>query len=220
MAFPPQQDGLACPAGNAIFASAMWISRFIATAALVLSLAFSPLALGDPLELRGEAQRGETLVHPFDHDGRHYQFRLLPVADGWSVWIGDPTNRDRNYVTPGTPPYRGINPAVIQGWHFRNADNTGPNKPGAGHVNAPGKIRKFAFVLDGTGYQRAREALEILMWPEGREETEIKAAEKRLTGVPKARITMEIEALELGNLNKDDRAWIERMAFRLRIELP
>lgn len=198
----------------------MLISRSIATAAVVLSLALSLPAQADPLELQGEAQRGETLVHPFAHDGHHYVLRLVPVADGWTVWIGDPMNRDRNYVVPATPPYRGINPAMIQGWHFRNADNTGPNKPGKDNVNAPGRTRKFAFVLDSTGYQAGREALDILLWPEGRGEAEIKAAQKRLQQIPKAGVTLEIEALELGNLVKGEQAWIERMAFRLRIELP
>lgn len=198
----------------------MLFSRSIAIAALILSLALSLPAQADPLELRGEAQRGETLIHAFEHDGRKYQLRLLPVADGWSVWIGDPINRDRNYVLPATPPYRGINPAVIQGWHFRNADNTGPNKPGEVNVNAPGRIRKFAFVLDGAGDQVGREAMDILLWPEGHKESEIMAAEKRLKEIPKAGVTLEIEALELGNLVKGEQAWIERMAFRLRIELP
>ena len=220
MAARTQEDGLACLAGNAIFSPTMWISRSIATAALILSLAFSLSARGDPLELQGEAQRGETLVHPFTHDDRQYEFRLMPVADGWAVWIGDPMSRDRNYVIPATPPYRGINPAVIQGWHFRNADNTGPNKPGQGNVNAPGKVREFAFVLDGAGYQAGREALEILLWPEGRSEAEIKTAGKRLKEIPKAAVTIEIEALELGNLVKGEQAWMERMAFRLRIVLP
>lgn len=199
---------------------AMWIYRWIIAGAVFLSAGFAPPVLADPLILQGEVQRGDTLVHPFEHDGRMFELRLVPIGLGWSVWIGDPMDRERNFVIVATPPYRGINPAVIQGWHFRNADNTGPNKPGDGNVNAPGATRKFAFVLDGAGYQAALESLEILMWPDGRGEPDILAAEERLQSLPKARVTMEIEALELGNLIKDEQAWIERMAFRMRITMP
>lgn len=188
--------------------------------AIILLLAFASPAAADPLLLQGEAQRGDTVVQPFEHDGHMLEFRLAPFGQGWSIWVGNPANRERNQVIVATPPYRGINPAVIQGWHFRNADNTGPNKPGEGNVNAPGKIRNFAFVLDGAGYQAAQEALEILMRPENRGEDEIKEAESRLKAVPKAQAIMEIDALELGNLGKGEQAWIERMAFRLKIDLP
>ncbi|MCK5623562.1 MAG: hypothetical protein KAJ11_14795 [Alphaproteobacteria bacterium] len=172
------------------------------------------------MDLRGEVQRGDTIVHPFEHEGHKFEFRLVPVGHGWSIWVGDPIIRERNHVVVATPPYRGNNPAVIQGWHFRNADNSGPNNPGEGNVNAPGETRKFAFVLDGAGYQAAREALEILLWPEGRNKVEIQAAEERLKAVPKAWGVVEIEALELGNLVEGEQAWIERMAFRVRIDLP
>ena len=170
--------------------------------------------------LQGEVQRGETIVHPFEYGGQTFVFRLVPVGHGWRIWVGDRMNRQRNYVAVVTPPYRGINPAVIQGWHFRNVDNSGPNKPGVGNVNAPQETRKFSFVLDSTGYQSAYEALDILLWPEGRGEADLKAAEKRLETVPKASAEMEIVALELGNLIEGEQAWIERLAFRMQIGLP
>lgn len=195
-------------------------SGWIIPAALLLLAAFAYPANADPIELRGEVQRGYTLVHPFEHDKHMFEFRLVPRGHGWSIWVVDPTNRERNHVVVATPPYRGINPAVIQGWHFRNADNSGPNKPGEGNVNAPGETRKFAFVLDGASYQAAREALEILMWPDGRIEDQITQAEERLAAIPKAMGVLEIEALELGNLVEGEQAWIERLAFRVRIYLP
>lgn len=193
---------------------------WIIAAALFPLAGFAPPATADPLVLRGEVQRGDTVVHPFEHDGHRFEFRLVPMGHGWSIWIDDPLNRERNHVVVATPPYRGINPAVIQGWHFRNAGNTDPNKPGEGHVNAPGKTRKFAIVLDGADYQAAREALEILMSPDGRDENRIGQAEERLAAIPKATGVLEIEALELGNLVEGEQAWIERLAFRLRINLP
>jgi len=170
--------------------------------------------------LQGEVQRGETIVHPFRYGEQTFVFRLVPIGHGWRIWVGDRMNRQRNYVAVVTPPYRGINPAVIQGWHFRNADNSGPNKPGEGNVNAPQEIREFVFVLDNVSYQAAYEALDILMWPEGRGEADIVAAEQRIETIPKAQAALEIVALELGNLFKGEQAWIERLAFRVSIELP
>jgi len=193
---------------------------WILSAALLLFAALAGPALADPMVLQGEAHRGETIVHPFKYDGRIFEFRLVPVAHGWSIWIGDPMHRQRNYVAVATPPYRGINPAVIQGWHFRNADNSGPNKPGKGNVNAPQEIRNFSFVLDSAGYQAAYEALDVVLWPDGRAEADLRGAEKRLKAVPKARAVMEIGALELGNLAEGEQAWIERLAFQIQINLP
>lgn len=189
---------------------------------LVLWLAIGApgVAAADPMELRGEANRGETVIHPFEHRGALYEFRMVPAGGGWTIWIGDPMQRDRNYVTAVTLPLRGVNPAVVQGWHFRNADNTGPNKPGKGHVNAPQKKREFSFVLDSAAYQAAREASEILLRPDGIREDDLAEAEIRLKKVPKGYGVMWIEALELGNLVEGEQAHIERMAFRIRLSLP
>lgn len=178
------------------------------------------LAAAEPLELRGEVSRGDTIVHQFEHNGAKYEFRLVPMGGGWTIWVGDPMQRERNYVTAATPPYRGINPAVIQGWHFRNKDNTGPNKPGAGSVNAPQKKRKFAFVLDGATYQAARAAMEIILWPGEQPEEKIKEAEGQLADIPRAKGVMWIEAVELGNLVEGEQAHIERIAFRVVLTLP
>jgi hypothetical protein len=42
-----------------------------------------------------------------------------------------------------TPPWHFVpNPREIEGWQFRNADNTGPND---GSVNAPQELREFIF---------------------------------------------------------------------------
>lgn len=210
---------LAGPTSGVIVARAMMRNYWIITASLVLLAGFTPAA-ADPLILRGEVQRGDTVVHPFEHDGHMLEFRLVPAGQGWSIWINDPADRERNRVIVPTPPYDEIDPAVIEGWHFRNEGNTGPNKRGAGHVKAPGKTRNFTFVLDGSGYQAARESLGILMSPDGRSKAEIRQAEERLAAIPKSTGVLEIEALELGNLTEGEPAWIDRLAFRLRISLP
>lgn len=188
--------------------------------ALFLGSGANCFAADGVFDLRGEAMRGEATIHRFDYAGAAYEFRLVPMGGGWTIWIGDPRHRDNNYVTVATPPFRGINPAVIQGWHFRNADNTGPNTPGLNSLNAPQKERHFFFVRDEAGYQDAQEALAILLRPDGRPEVEIKEAESRLANVPRGEGTLWIEALELGNLAPGGQAYIERMAFRLRLQLP
>lgn len=71
---------------------------------------------------------------------------------GWSVRLydGEPIG-DAVDLTALTPPLRGTpNPRDIEGWHFRNAKNTGPNM---GDVNAPQAMRAFVISpgLAGTG---------------------------------------------------------------------
>ncbi len=194
--------------------------RRIALTALILVVAASSSVIAEPLQLRGEISRGETLVHQFKHGAMLYEFRLVPSGSGWTIWIGDPMRREYNYVTAVTPPFRGINPAVIEGWHFRNKDNTGPNEAGADNVNAPQRERRFAFVKDSSGFQAAQQALDVLLWPDGHSDADIKDAEQRIARIPRFEGMLLIEALELGNLIPGERAHIERMAFRVTLELP
>lgn len=79
-------------------------------------------------------------------------FALMRIENGWSVRLyeGEPVG-DAVDLTALTPPLRGApNPRDINGWHFRNADNTGPN---TGDVNAPQEMRAFVIspALAGTG---------------------------------------------------------------------
>ncbi len=197
------------------------LQRLTAVFAVVAAVAAGvTTARADPLIFRGEVARGDTVVHRFKHDGAELEFRLAPVTYGWIIWIGNPALPEQNYVTLATPPFRGISPAIIEGWHFRNADNTGPNLPGPGNVNAPQKERAFAFVLNPSGRREAAEALDTILWPNGRDEAAVKAAEERWREVAKAEGKLRVEALELGNLAEGERAWIERMAFAVTIDLP
>lgn len=188
----------------------------------VLSLALlGSTARAESTTFHGEVAGGDTVVHRFEHKDQRFEFRLLPTRDGWIIWIGDPVDRDRNFVAAATPPFRGgVNPAVIQGWHFRNSDNTGPNAAGPKNVNAPQKRRDFAFVLNGEDFVRARQALDVLLWRKDRPAEEVAAAEAAFARIPKARGILQIEALELSNLVKGGRASIDRMAFTVTIDWP
>ena len=82
-----------------------------------------------------------------DHDfyqalDNGWVFALLRSELGWSIRLydHDPIG-DAVDLTAMTPPFRNApNPRDIEGWHFRNADNTGPNN---GDVNAPQRLRGF-----------------------------------------------------------------------------
>ena len=68
--------------------------------------------------------------------------QLLPDAEGWFLQVTT-TGREREDLSRLTPPWHFVpNAREIAGWHFRNADNTGPND---GSVNAPQELRDFIF---------------------------------------------------------------------------
>ncbi|WP_233508630.1 hypothetical protein [Parvularcula marina] len=103
-----------------------------------LSPAYLPYVAGD-----------EALFQQLDNG---WVFALMPVEEGYVIrlfenaQIGMATD-----LTSLTPPHYGVpNPRDLFGWHFRNADNTGPND---GSVNAPQEMRAFVIspALVGTG---------------------------------------------------------------------
>jgi len=87
----------------------------------------------------GAVKRGE----PFHRDlWDGLRFELSPIDLGWEIAIRD-TTRPEDDLTSLTPPFHFVpNPRSIEGWHFRNKANTGPNQ---GDVNAPRTIRDFIF---------------------------------------------------------------------------
>ena len=100
-----------------------------------------------------------------------WTFALLPSEYGWNLQLTDkprdaPGSVDMSAITP---PYGSVpaNPRDIAGWHFRNADNTGPN---TGDVNAPQDLRVFMFdeALIGTGgFRPPRDSGGLLREPPG-----------------------------------------------------
>ncbi len=90
------------------------------------------------ITFKGEVRVGERFEHPF---GERFLFVLEPSEFGWLVAVyerGRPED-----LTRLTPPFHFVpNPTEIEGWHFRNQDNTGSND---GSVNAPQGEREFIF---------------------------------------------------------------------------
>jgi hypothetical protein len=73
--------------------------------------------------------------------GGRYVFQLQPHDHGWRIVIREQGgSEDLQRLTP--PFHFSPNPTDIQGPHFRNAENTGPND---GTVNAPQYVRDFIF---------------------------------------------------------------------------
>jgi hypothetical protein len=192
------------------------------------SLAFTPLSTPspeiatDPLSFNGEVIRGQTFEREM---GNNLVFRLdydKGDGEGWYIEVADKMQPDHNFCLVVTFPFRGINSLDIQGWHFRNSDNSGPNKPGDKQVHAPQEKRSFRFVLDETGYQTASDAVDKLMHQYLYSEEEVAQAREIMDTelLEKATGVLTITHIELGNLMVGERAWINYMEFEVELDLP
>lgn len=116
----------AVPAGD-------WISRIT-----------QPTARSEPVEVYGAHSYRERMPNG-------WVITLLNQPAGWSFRLyAQAPGAESVDLSAITPPFRGPNTRDLFGWHFRNADNTGPNQ---GDVNAPQRLRPFEFSegLIGTG---------------------------------------------------------------------
>jgi hypothetical protein len=90
-------------------------------------------------QIQGTVRRGDTFQQ-LTPSG--WILRLTPVAEGWFLRV-TVRGREREDLARLTPPWHFVpNARQIEGWHFRNLDNTGPND---GSVNAPQELREFIF---------------------------------------------------------------------------
>lgn len=77
--------------------------------------------------------------------GPDMSLALLRDSWGWRIAVLDATAQN---LVPASR-LRGVpSPLELHGWHFRNADNSGPN---TGEINAPQHERRFAFAAPGEG---------------------------------------------------------------------
>ena len=171
----------------------------------------------ESIRFSGEVSKGlkfETEI------GENLFFRLNPHELGWMISVGSKTSAENNFCGVVTPPYRGINHIYIEGWHFRNADNTGPNEAGPKNVNAPQEIREFNFVLDDADYRKAFDALRKLLWSYSYSKREVEEARRVHEKLTKGRGTLTIRDLKLNNLEAGKQAGIDLMRFDLELVLP
>lgn len=151
------------------------------------------------ISFKGKVQRGETWRKEFL---KRYVFQLVPIPHGWRIDVSEPGRPDAD-LAMWTPPWHGPNALYIEGWHFRNDDNTGPND---GSVNFPQLQRGFIFspkvgrsiAGPGGGYPSLVEICEI---------------EHDGSGM------LTITSMKLGGLRARQRAHIEDMKFRVTIDL-
>ena len=102
-----------------------------------------PACVADPGRrstwLHGAVERAGRFVRTVEGG---WQLRLEPSDYGWTLQVST-TDRPTEDLSRLTPPWHAaVNSRDIEGWHFRNAENTGPND---GSVNAPGGRREFIF---------------------------------------------------------------------------
>jgi len=89
--------------------------------------------------LQGTLKRGEEFART---TAGGWILKLRPHAEGWFLQV-TVKGREEEDLARLTPPWHFVpNARDIDGWHFRNADNTGPND---GSVNAPQELREFIF---------------------------------------------------------------------------
>jgi hypothetical protein len=150
----------------------------------------------DTIVFSGEVARGQVFSYVF-HDS--LLFNLSPCKYGWTISIST-ASRSEEDIARLTPPFHSApNPRDIEGWHFRNELNTGPND---GSINAPDSVREFIF--------SPRVGLTINYPPSVEQIEQIK---RDGTG------TLTITYIELGNLVPNARADISQMNFSVRIIL-
>lgn len=161
--------------------------------------------------------------------GARLFFHLVPSGLGWTMSVSstegvasgsEDTVAGRNFAGIVTPPYRGMNSLDIEGWHFRNADNSGPNSADSLGVNAPQMTRGFGFVLNDSDYLKALAALQTMLWPGSATEDELVEASRIHNAIIKGEGTLVIRRLWLNNLVPGKQAGIDSMIFDVEIRLP
>jgi hypothetical protein len=192
--------------------------------ALALVCAIQPACAASPapvphanskvLRFSGDVRRGERFSRAISGSLR---FLLDPdPTDGWRIEVvGADSTRD--YVWVVTPPYRGVNDAVIQAWHFRNAENSGPND---GSVNAPRDKRGFSFVTRAPDLAKCAEAVDRLLWAAGNSDASLDSAQAVLDDVTHGEGMLTIGDMKLGGLGPGLDPWIESMHFAVELDLP
>lgn len=124
---------------------------FVAIAVVLVSPARATQSCGgEPgwatKDFRGIVADGDTYTQSVGGKA----FVLGPTRHGWKIFLLDANGRE---IATFSPPARPVetNALNVSGWHFRNLSNTGPN---TGDVNAPQRIRRFAFGVLATRAHR------------------------------------------------------------------
>ncbi len=162
-----------------------------------------------PIRVHGEVHRGEKFEKEI---GRSLVFRLAPSEFGWDIEVGPKDSTD-NYMDCVNEPLHGITPYQIEGWLFRNNDNTAPRKPSELLTPGIGEKRKFQFVLTAPDEAKSCADLEKMEYSCDEKDPEHMAATKRFGMYAGGDGSVTITSMILGNLKPGAQAWIESMQF-------
>lgn len=168
-----------------------------------------PRRLGE-IHFSGEAVRGGRFEKKLPNGIR---FVLLPYPDegggGWRIGMfGEDSNQ--NLVGIATPPYHGMNESVIEAWHFRNADNSGPN---TGEVNAPQKERGFYFLQNPNDYPAYADAVDRAL------HAPADSSDTVLDRTPVGEGLLVIREMKLGGLGAGSTPYFESIRFDVDLNL-
>jgi len=134
-------------------------------------------------------------------------------SEGWDIRVlGADSLLD--FAGLATPPYHGPNALGIMAWHFRNADNTGPNR---GEVNAPTDVREFEFFLTDADARTAQAALDLVLWPQGRSEAASDSARAVLEALPRGTGRLLIRRIDLSPPQRGATPMARRMRFEVEL---
>ena len=190
--------------------------RTLRLLALSLLLSLSGICNGQPqsppnlsIRLHGEVHRSEKFEQEI---GRGLVFRLVPGEYGWNIEVG-PQDATDDYMDCVNGPLHGITPYQIEGWLFRNDDNTAPRKPSELMTPGIGEKREFQFVLTAADEAKSCADLEKMEYIYDEKAPERIAATNRFGAYAGGDGSLTITSMTLGNLRPGGQAWIESMRF-------
>ena len=184
--------------------------------ALALLLFLYGVGNGEPksppnlsIRLHGEVHRSEKFEREI---GRGLVFRLVPDEYGWDIEVG-PKNGTDNYMDCVNGPLHGITPYQIEGWLFRNDDNTANRKTSELMTPGIGDKREFQFVLTAADEAKSCADLDEMEHIYDEKDPERKTATSRFGEHAGGDGSVTITGMTLGHLKPGAQAWIEDMRF-------
>jgi hypothetical protein len=184
--------------------------------ALVLLLFLSGAGNGQPqsppnlsIRLHGEVHRSEKFEQEI---GRGLVFRLAPSEFGWNIEVGPKDGTD-NYMDCVNGPLHGITPYQIEGWLFRNDDNTANRKSSELLTPGIGEKHEFQFVLTAGDQAKSCADLDKMEHVYDEKDPHRVAATSHFGVLAGGNGSVTITSITLGNLKPGVQAWIESMRF-------
>jgi hypothetical protein len=172
-----------------------------------------------PTRIAGEVRHGERFERPI---GPGLYLRLEPYPEGgWHIEVGPARDADRSedaddFAGCVNVPFHGTTDRDIEGWHFRNDDNTGARDRSA--TPGLGEKRWFDFVLTGEAKTTECDNLGRMQYSYN-DPIERAKGERAWGALRSGRGWLRITGMTLGNLVRGERASIAVMTFEAEVAL-